>query len=332
METLVLIRPTRCRVLGISLRNNDSAESRLLVFTKKSSPMSTTIESSHSGKPKSHKSDLQVSAYDQVASMVVALLILVGFFTVTLFLLWLTTRVYSQKLNRPVEYLEDLGESGENALGMAEEFEPPGVQELPDVEQPQLSDTLQAVTDVVSTQAATLDILQGNSSLMGKGSGLGDHRKIGPGGIGGKRPDRKINYITSSEKAYSRQLDFFKIELGVMRHDSESLEYAANFSQAQPTTRSGPKRDEKRNFFLWTDNDPLAELDWQLLEKANIRIGQGVILQFWPEDSWQLLLHAEADHAKVADLDRTSVRRTDFGVKTTKKKGYELFVMDQTYR
>ena len=293
--------------------------------------MGPAEEHSRSAKPKRRQSELQVSAYDQVASSVVALLIVVGFFTTTLFLIWLTTRVYSRQMTRPVEYLEDLGESGENALGMAEDLEPPGVDELPDVEQPQLSETLQAVTNVVSTQAAVLDTLHGDSSLVGKGSGLGDHRTKGPGGIGGKRPERKINYITTSEEAYARQLDFFKIELGVFRHESDMLDYAAKFSQAQPTTRHGPKGEEKRDYFVWTGNDPLAELDQQLLEKAGIRIGQGVILQFWPEDSWQLLLHTEANFAEAADQERTSIRRTDFGVKTT-KQGFELFVMDQAYR
>jgi len=292
--------------------------------------MSTATPETGSRQAKSHKTELQVSAHDQVASMVVALLIVVGFFTTILFLLWLTTRVNSRQLTPPVEYLEGLGESGENALGMAEDLEPPGVDELPDVEQPQLSDTLQAVTEVVSTQVAALDALQGDSVLMGKGNGLGDRRQQRAGGSGGKRPERKINYITNSKEAYAKQLDFFRIELGVMRHDSDLLDYAANFSQPQPTIRIGTKDVEKRSFFLWTGSDPLAELDEGLLQDAGIQIADGVILQFWPEDSWQLLLHAEKNYAEAASYEWPSVRRTIFGVKTV-KHGFEIFVMEQAY-
>ena len=281
-------------------------------------------------KAKLHKTELQVSAHDQVASLVVALLIVVGFFTTTMFLLWLTTRVHSGKIQGPVEYLEDLGEQGEDSLGEADDLEPPGVEELPDVEQPQLSDTLQAVTDVVSNQVAVLDALQGSSALMGKGSGLGDRRKRGTGS-GGIRPERKINYITTSIEAYADQLDYFQIELGVLRRGSDTLDYASQFSAERPTNRTATKEEESRSFFLWTGANPLVDLDRKLLEKAGLQLGNGVIIQFWPKDSWQLLLHAEKDYAEAAGFARSSVRRTIYSVNAV-KSGYEIVVTDQAYR
>jgi hypothetical protein len=278
-----------------------------------------------------NNTELQVSTHDRVASLILALLVVVGFFTTVLFLVWLTTRVYAHQISAPVEYLEDLGESGYNALGSAEELEPPGVEELPDVDQPQLTDTLQAVTDVISTQSATLEAMEGTSSLMGKGRGLGDHRGRGTGGAGGRRPDRKINFITTTLEAYATQLDFFKIELGVLRPGTDSIDYARNLSQSTPTTRVGKANEEERNYFLWTSEQTLAELDEQLLAKAGINVGRGLILQFWPEEAWQHLLHVEADKAKLAKQERTSIRRTDFGVRSN-RGGFELFVTDQRYR
>ena len=66
------------------------------------------------------KSELQVSAYDRYASMLIALLIVVGFAVVILFLLWLTTRVYA-KQELPKVLLDNFGDGA--PLGNAEDLE-----------------------------------------------------------------------------------------------------------------------------------------------------------------------------------------------------------------
>lgn len=290
--------------------------------------MSTAIRPHKDRRNALENSELKVSAYDQFTSLLVALLIVVGFFVTILVLLWLTTRVYLRPQTVPVT-LEDFGEGGEDAMGVAEELEPPGVDELPDVTEPQVAETIEAITEAISTQEAALVAMDGNSNVMGKGSGLGDHRSAGPGG-GGKRPERRINYITTSLEEYANQLDFFEIELGVMRAGNDRIEYASNLSKS-PVTRTGPVETEKRSFFLWRGNDPLAAFDRQLLEKAGIQVAGGVVIQFWSAPSWQLILHAEKDHAEASNFQRTSVRRSEFGVKPVGGR-YEIFVMHQDYR
>ena len=111
----------------------------------------STIQPSSSARSHS-QSILKVSAHDLVSSWLVALLIVIGFAVTILFLLWLTTRVYVQQRPVPVDVLDDPG--GSDNFGVGEDLEPPGVEELPDVEEPQIAETIQAVTDAVSSVAA----------------------------------------------------------------------------------------------------------------------------------------------------------------------------------
>ena len=188
---------------------------------------------------------LKVSVHDLVSSWLVALLIVIGFAVLILFLLWLTTRVYVRQKPVPVEVLDDPG--GSENFGLADELEPPGVEELPDVNEPQLADTIEAITDAASTVAASEIASAGTHAEMGKGSGLGDRRAAGSGGSGRGGPERRINYITNTKGGYADQLDFFKVELGVIRPGDSTIHYAFNFGKAKPDVRSAPVADEKRS-------------------------------------------------------------------------------------
>ena len=269
------------------------------------------------------KSELQVSAYDRYASMLIALLIVVGFAVVILFLLWLTTRVYA-KQELPKVLLDNFGDGA--PLGNAEDLEPPGVEELPDVQEPQVADTLDAITELISSQARTYTTIRPDQQ-SGHGSGLGS--KHGTGMDRGRRPPvRKINYSTKSLKSYATQLDYFKVELGVIQRGKLEIQYAFNLAQKEPDSRQGRSNNEKRPYFLWTGDEPMVELDKQLLRNTGIEPGNGIMLQFWPEPSWRQLLTAESLHAKANNRNLKSVRRTDFGVKPN-RRGYEIVVLYQ---
>ena len=279
---------------------------------------------------RSDQSELKVSAYDQVASMLVALLIVIGFFVVLLFLLWLTTRAYARQKAVPVEVLDDFSGT-ETALGSAEDLEPPGVEELPDVTEPQLNDMITAVTDAISTQSTTLEAMEGQSRHVGKGAGRRDGRAKGPDGGRPEPPVRRINYITTSLDAYASQLDFFEIELGLLRPGGQTIQYASHLTKSKPDTRVGSTNDEDRSYFLWSGDEPMIDLDKALLRKAGISTGNGIVIQFWPDESWRELLNAEALHAEGSKRKVTAIRRTDFGVKPV-KGGFDIFVFDQRYR
>lgn len=71
----------------------------------------TTQSDSYQGAVVDGSSDpeLKVSAYDRVASMLIALLIVIGFFVVLLFVVWLTGKLVLTNVPKPYEWLPDAG-------------------------------------------------------------------------------------------------------------------------------------------------------------------------------------------------------------------------------
>ena len=108
----------------------------------------------------SHRSvyQLQVSRYDQVSSMLIALLILVGTVVSLMLIVWLTTQIFLSQAVVEVE-LMDIGE-GEGLLAGGMELEGPIEEEIgmeTDLDEPAVQDTLAAIADAVGAQAALLD-------------------------------------------------------------------------------------------------------------------------------------------------------------------------------
>ena len=72
--------------------------------------------------------ELKVSSYDKVSGMLVALLILVGFFVLIMFIIWLTTRTWWSE--PPLEVLVEDFSGDEMVQGVADEMEEPGAEEV----------------------------------------------------------------------------------------------------------------------------------------------------------------------------------------------------------
>lgn len=278
--------------------------------------------------------EIRVSLYDRLASLLTALLFLTGAGFALLLAIWLTTFVYTVPVSPPVEYVE-LG-GGDPNEGIAQELEEPGVEEMADVQEPQIAETLEALTAVMSDKAATLEAISGKSSLMGSGSGLGDARAAGPGGGGNANVvptwERwQVRFATNDITVYARQLDFFQIELGAIGGGTPEVFYARNLAQAAPTTRMVPNgKEETRLRFNYTD--PIMKgLDRQLLTKAGIDASKKEPLQFYPAETAGLLARAEQAYAAQNNKRIEEIRRTIFGVRPG-GGGYEFFVIEQLYR
>lgn len=292
-----------------------------------------TDQLQHDGPARRLAAETQVSLFDRISSLLVALLILVGFFVLILFLIWLTNRALYRERAVPVTLIEELAGRGDHALGTARDLEEPGVEELPDVVEPQLSETLEAVTDAVSSQAATLEALEGNAEFTGTGRGQGDSRMAGPGGEGSAdivpRWERwEVHFSTTSRDEYARQLDFFGIELGAVGGGTPNVDYATGLSKPTPSRRSAPGDQEKRLYMTW-NSGVLQEMDRQLLEQAGITTRGRIIMQFYPPEQEQKL--AELENAKAGGRSVKEIRKTMFGVRAA-GTGYEFYVIDQQYR
>ncbi len=293
----------------------------------------TDSHQSHSTHPPRER-QLSVNRYDQVASLLIAVLILVALGVLMMFIVWLTGRLMFTQTTIPIELLEYAGR-GDHAEGFERDMLEPGLEELEEMYEPQVEATLEAVTDIVSTQSAAFDSIANAANATAKGQGgMGDSRGPGPLGEGSSDIippwDRwEIRFTTAGITAYARQLDFFKIELGAMGGGSPVVEYAYNLAKPKPDTKTGPPDAEKRLYMSWKGGGPLAAYDKQLLGRAGIKTDRRLVLQFYPKETEMMLLRAEAEAGR--DHDPREFLRTIFGVQSA-RNGFEFYVIDQFYR
>lgn len=277
---------------------------------------------------------MKVSAYDRVSSLLVALLIVVGLFVGLMLLVWLT-QVISFRPHIPVVESLDLKGRGAAAEGIARDLEEPGLEEIPEME-PQLSETIEAVTDAISSQAAALQAFEGNAEQSGSGAGLGDSRGVGPGGEGDldavpEWERLEARFTSSNLNDYVRQLDYFGIELGALDRSSPRVDYARNLSKAKPDSRSGTRDDENRAGRLYFIHEKSALMEWDrlLLERAGVKTKDRILAQFYPPELRQELLRLES--ARMGGRSLAEVQKTVFAVRP-KGAGLEFYVVEQTYR
>lgn len=279
--------------------------------------------------------ELRVSPYDRVASLLIALLILIGFAVFSLFLIWLTNQIFVTQTAVPV-LMEDIGGGREDGvIGESMEIDAPDVSEIAaesDLTEPQIQDALALITDAVSTlQADLTDPAESdNFESGGGGRSTGDGRQVGLGSGEGEpgipRAQRwEIHFQEGgSLDLYARQLDFFGIELGVVGSGNQ-IHYAYNLSKPKPDTRTAPGAEEKRLYMSWRQGS-LQQADRELLNRAGINHSGRIVVQFYPPETENQLAVIERDYR---GLEPTQIRKTRFGVKSS-GGGFAFYVIDQT--
>jgi hypothetical protein len=278
--------------------------------------------------------ELEVSPYERVASMLIALLVLIGSAVLIMFLLWLTSQIFASREAPPV-LLEDIG-IGDGGLTGGTELDAPLAEELgmeTDLEEPSLEETLAVVADAVSSQVAMLedpfateDAVTGRGGSTGSGGGTGG----GTGSGSGRARRWEVRFPPGNTiETYARQLDHFEIEMGVLIEGGRVL-YAANFSQQRPTRREGRSSEEPRYYLTWRSGG-LQQADRELLRNAGITAAQmkgKLILKFLTPE-----LEADLQTKEKAYAGGTNrqIRTTYFGIRPS-SGGYEFYVIDQTYK
>ena len=259
---------------------------------------------------------LGVSRYDRTAGMLIALLILLGMLVFLMAAIWLTNRMLATAVAVPI-VMEEVGDQEEDPIGPGDDIEPPPPMETEILEE-EIEDVLEAVEDAMATRAAMLQ-----KSVSGEGTGEGG----GGTGKGRKGAPRRWELRFregNSLSTYAQQLDYFGIELGVLKPGNKVL-YISNLSRRRPNTRTGSREDEKRYRFTWTQGS-LEQADRTLLERAGVDIGRSRIYKFLPPPLYQKLRVMEAEHA-----GGKKVRSTLFGIKSS-GSSHEFYVMRQSYR
>ena len=290
-----------------------------------------------SGTPKvRQKVNLQAEKVDYVASLLMSLLIVVGGLALLLFVYWLT-QTFTWQSGGIILEEERIAGRGDHAAGFERDIEPPGAEEVEELTEPTLENTLEVVTDAASTVAASIESVNSNSDLTVQGSGKGDSRPPGPLGEGDDIVPRyerwELKFQAKGLKPYAEQLDFYKIELACIG-GTASVDYASSLSTS-PVKRSGTPLEEnkiQRLYFMWRADGPLKQYDAQLLSQAGIRTQGRLMLRFIPKDLENKLAQAEMafanskGHKSVKEIAKTIFESRQAS------SGYEFVVLEQYYR
>ena len=277
---------------------------------------------------------LRLSRFDIVTSIFMALIWFIGAFVLMLFIMWLLTG--KPKPPKLVPLIENPAGRGENPEGFERDFEPPGAEEVEELEEPTLADTIEAVTDAVSSVAASLTTADTSAVASTSGTGAGDSRPAGPMGEGDDIIPRferwQLNFSASNKNAYAKQLDFYKIELGAFGGGVKGIDTASNLASSPRKKHNADAPTEKRLYFSWKTATPLMQYDRQLLQQAGVGLSNRNIVRFIPPDLENLLANVELNYAKAKGYPSvTQIAKTIFESKSN-GAGYAFEVIDQRYR
>lgn len=294
--------------------------------------MSTATQHDESGQFASTR-QLRTQKVDVVASLLMSTFLITGAFVLVLFVIWVTN-TYKWETGGITVEAEQVAGRGDHAEGFARDIEPPGAEEADFLSEPTLAESLEAVTDAVTSVAATMDNVNTDDNASAVGSGRGDSRPPGPLGEGDDNVPRferwELKFMAKDVKSYATQLDFYKIELGCIGK-SKLVDYASGFAGA-PQRRSGKGGEEKRLYFMWRQDGPLVAFDRQLLGQAGVQTQGRQMLKFIPKELEERIYQTEMKyaiskgHSKVREIAKTVFESQPAS------SGFEFVVIEQRYR
>lgn len=280
--------------------------------------------------PAAREYKLTINSYDRTSTLLIALLVMVGLTVFCLLVIFFANRTFPTIVPIPVVPVE--ATSANANQGFATEPDPPGAEDAPDLAEPQLQDTLDALTSAASiSQALLSDETLEAEDIAGKGKGLGDARMAGPGGDGVvERVPRwerwKFRFEPESTGEFARWLDFHKIEIGVVGRDN-LIHYAFEMSSGNPKQRAAEPTKETRGYTSAADG-PMPTLTNQLARKADIARHGSIVLLFYPFEVESILWTIEQKHAEGRGAN--DIRETVFTV-TRDGGNFSFEVIDQKY-
>lgn len=278
---------------------------------------------------------LRLSRFDSVTSLFLALILFLGAFVFMMFVIWLLSGEPKPIALAPI--IENPPGRGENPEGFERDFEPPGAEEVEDLMEPTLADTIEAVTDAVSSVAASLTTADTNATASTAGTGQGDSRPPGPMGEGddiiGRWERWELTFNAKGKKDYAKQLDFYKIELAAFGGGGPNVIEVANNLSGSPKKRvNTDPESEKRLYFSWKLSNPLLQYDKQLLGAASIQTNGRNVIRFVPPELENLLANMEKDYAESKGKKFPgSIAKTVFE-STAEGSGYAFTIVSQRYR
>jgi len=282
------------------------------------------------------ESSMRTNKVEQVSSLLISIAVMLALAVGALFLLFLLSMNWTRPQEMTLE-VERIAGRGENAAGTERDFDPPSVDEVEQLTEPALEQTMQMVNDAIAA-IASMDTIMASDAITGDRNGKGDSRPPGPEGEGVDGVHRgerwELKFTARDRKAYAGQLDAFGIELAAIGGGITSIDYATNLAKS-PKGRSGTRDQEKRLFFTYVTNNALMQYDKALLQAANVNIKERTVLKFIPKETEDQLAMAEKAYyidKRSKDFRISDIAKTIFECKASKSGKFEWVVIDQRYR
>ena len=202
-----------------------------------------------------------------------------------------------------------------------------------DADQIELQETLEVITELADTAAEIVPEQTGSAAISSGVAGSADGSGVaslgeGPGSGGVPRAQRwLVNFADgASLNAYAAQLDYFGIELGVIKPDG-TLTFVSSLAASRPMVRTVSDGSMEKRLYMSWQGGPRKVADKQLLQKAGVDASVGEVLHFYPKNTENLLalLEKQATNRPTAEI-----RRTYYDA-ITKRGGYEFRVRKQIF-
>jgi hypothetical protein len=281
---------------------------------------------------------LSVSAFDRAATLVITCLVTLGTLVGCLALIFFANK-FTSPPQTPIALVPMEATSPTGNGGFGTDPEPPGMPDAPELSEPQLGETLDALmsVDVLSAVSASDAVVADQSieaagQAAGRGNGLGDARQPGPGNDGViERVPRwerwKIRFEPESEEEFAQWLDQYKIRVGVLGRDN-LVHVAWSFAGGAPQTEAA----EPKDYGTWGQtipaDGPMPQLTERLARSAGIMPFGRIALLFYPFEVEQLLYTMERERNPTDDANK--IRETVFTVVRDGQE-FKFQIVDQKY-
>ncbi len=257
------------------------------------------------------------SKYDQITSMLMAILAGALLVVAWLGLVYVSTHAFASRVSAPVQIIDVFGGGGgspDGTPGSTEKVDIAGAdaaamasnneEAAGDFEEPSVQQTPGAMLDVAVEAGQSLAEVDLGAVMPSGGQVASGKRasKLGTGGPGlgfgpgdgGVPAEQRWSIVYKPgqpETEYARQLDALGVEMAVVV-PPDQLTYVSNFSSATPTKRTGASRGDHRLYFLWQGRGR-KENDIALLRKAGVEVGDNAVFQFYPQAAERRLAELE---------------------------------------
>jgi hypothetical protein len=275
-----------------------------------------------------------------MSSLLLALLFSIGLVAGVLFLLWFSNRVMTPPaVALDVEFTEvnEEGEGGgDGRPAGGSQLDTPSEEAFvsQDKETNDMQENLNLLNSAVASKAVELDdpdfVKPMRKAAFGSGGGVyggfGDGRGLGHGpGKPGWPRHWEVMFSKATLEEYSKQLQFFNIELGVLQPGNKVL-CIKNLTKPKPDTYviENAAFNERRYYLTWR-NAEMQEADHELLTRAGVDPGDRLILKFLPRETEGQLIALERAYNGLTPKD---IRKTRFGV-IAEGGGFKFVVIDQ---